>query len=61
MRSVQPPGDAEMSLLLDLTNGRLINTDVLLFRDRFPALEMIPRRVLEMVVVVKDTDVRASR
>ena len=35
MRIVQPPGDAEMSLLLDLTNGSFVNTDILLFRDKF--------------------------
>lgn len=61
MRIVQPPGDAEMSLLLDLTNGRSINTDVLLFRDKFlPRVMGFLRKVVMTVVVVKNTDVGAG-
>ena len=61
MRIVHPPGDAEMSLLLDLTNGRSINTDVLLFRDKFlPRVMGFLRKVVMTVVVVKNTDVGAG-
>lgn len=60
MRIVQPPGDAEMSFLPDLTNGRFVNTDVLLFRDKCTARGGFLRRVVKMVVVLKDTDVGAG-
>ena len=50
-----------MSLLLDLTNGRSINTDVLLFRDKFlPRVMGFLRKVVMTVVVVKNTDVGAG-
>ena len=47
MRIVQPPGDAEMSFLLDLTNGSFVDTDVLLFRDKFYCAWELPPKSSE--------------